>query len=215
MKNLLKIVPLVALLAWSAACETQKVPAETAFKAAETAWTAVSADAMKYMQAEAKPIDETIAKAKAALANGKYEDVIKECTPLPGKIADLAKSVAAKKDEWTAAWKTLDSTLGSGLVAVQGKVDEMLAAKKLPAGIDKTAVEAAKATLAAGQQAFADAKTAFGNGDFEGALAKGNQVKADLAKVMTDLKLEMPVAVEAGKALTEAAKETIEGVLKK
>ena len=38
--------------------------------------------------------------------------------------------VAAKKDEWTAAWKTLDSTLGSGLVAVQTKVDELAKAKK-------------------------------------------------------------------------------------
>jgi hypothetical protein len=215
MKKLFSIIPLVAVLAWSAACETQKVPAETAFKAAETAWAAVSADALKYMAAEAKPIDETIAKAKAALANGKYEEVIKETTPLPAKIADLQKAVLAKKSEWTAAWKTLESTLGSGLVAVQGKVDELVAAKKLPKGLDKAAVEGGKTALAAAQQAFAGAKTAYGNGDYEGALAKANQVKNDLAKIMTDLKLDMPMAAEAGKALTESATKTIGGVLKK
>ena len=215
MRKLFSIIPLVAVLAWSAACETQKVPAETAFKAAETAWAAVSADALKYMAAEAKPIDETIAKAKAALANGKYEEVIKETTPLPARIADLQKAVAAKKSEWTAAWKTLESSLGSGLVAVQGKVDELLAAKKLPKGLDKAAVESGKTALAAAQQAFADAKTAFGGGDYEGALAKANQVRNDLARIMTDLKLEMPVAAEAAKTLTEAATATIKDTLKK
>jgi hypothetical protein len=215
MKTLLKIVPLVALLAWSAACETQKVPAETAYKAAETAWTAVSADAMKYLPAESKPIQDAMAKAKADLANGKYEDVLKAATPIPGQIAELTKTLAQKKDEWTAAWKTLDSTLGSGIVAVQAKVDELLAAKRLPAGIDKAAVEGAKTALAATEQAFADAKAAYGSGDYQGALAKANQVKADLAKVMTDLKLEMPAAADAAKALTESAKATINETLKK
>jgi hypothetical protein len=215
MKKLLSIIPLLALLVWTAACETQKVPAENAMKAAETAWAAVSADAQKYMAAEAKPIVEALAKAKADLANGKYEDVIKETTALPARIGDLSKAIAQKKDEWTAAWKTLESTLGGGLTAVQAKVDELAAAKKLPKGVEKTAVETAKTSLATAQQAFADAKTAFGNADYEGALAKGNQVKAALAQVMTDLKLEMPVAAESGKALVESAKETIQGVLEK
>jgi len=33
--------------------------------------------------------------------------------------------------------------------------------------------------------------------------------------IMTDLKLEMPVAAEAGKSLVEAAKETIKDTMKK
>ena len=215
MRKLFSIIPLVAVLAWSAACETQKVPAETAFKAAETAWASVSADANKYVPDQAKGIDGTIQKAKAALANGEYEAVIKDTTGLPAKIADLRKVIADKKSEWTAAWKTLESSLGSGLIAVQGKVDELAAAKKLPKGLDRAAVEGGKTALAAAQQAFADAKTAFGGGDYEGALAKATQVKNDLAKIMTDLKLEMPVAAEAGKALTESATDTIKGVLDK
>jgi hypothetical protein len=215
MKKLLSIIPLVAVLAWSAACQTQKVPAENAMKAAETAWAAVSAEAMKYVPDQAKGIDETIRKAKAALANGQYEAVIKDTTGLPAKIADLQKVIADKKSEWTAAWKTLESSLGSGLTAVQAKVDELSAAKKLPKGVEKAAVETAKTSLATAQQAFADAKTAFGNADYEGALAKGNQVKAALATIATDLKLEMPVAAESGKALVESATETIKDVLGK
>lgn len=215
MKTSLKLAAAVLVLGSFVACETQKVPAETAYKAAETAWAAVSADATKYAAEQAKPIAETLAKAKAALANGEYAAVIKDTTDLPAKIADVAKTVAAKKDEWTTAWKTLESALGSGLVAVQGKVDELMKAKKLPAGVEKAAVEGAQTALTAVQTTFTEAKTAFQNADYEGALAGANKAKAELAKIVTDLKLEMPVAAEAAKTLTEAATATIKDTLKK
>lgn len=211
----LKLAAAVLALGSFVACQTQKVPAETAYKAAETAWTAVSAEATKYAPDQAKAISEALAKAKAALANGDYAAVLKDTTDLPAKIAEVSKTIAAKKDEWTAAWKTLDSTLGSGLTAVQAKVEELSKAKKLPKGVEKAAVEGAQTALAAAQQTFADAKTAFQNADYEGALAGANKVKAELAKIVTDLKLEMPVLAESGKALVESAAETVKDTLKK
>ncbi len=123
--------------------------------------------------------------------------------------------IADKKSEWTAAWRTLDSTLGSGITAVQTKVDELMSAKKLPAGVEKAAVEGAKTALAAAQQTYDEAKKAFQGADYAGALAMASKVQAELGKIMTDLKLEMPVAAEAGKSLVEAAKETIKDTMKK
>ena len=215
MRNPIKVSALVLAVAFAAACASQKVPAETAFKAAEAAWATVSADALKYVPDQAKPIAEAIATSKAALANGDYAAVIKDMTGLPAKIADLQKVVAEKKSAWTAAWKTLDSTLGGALVAVQTKVDELTKAKKLPAGVDKAAVEGATTALAAAQQTYAAAKTAFQSADYEGALAGANRARAELGKIMTDLKLEMPVLAEAGPALVDAAKKTIGDTLKK
>jgi hypothetical protein len=215
MRNFIKLSALVLAVALAAACASQKAPAETALKAAETAWAAVSAEATKYVPDQAKSIDEAIKAVKDLMAKGDYAAVIKDAGVIPGKIADLQKTIQAKKDEWTAAWRTLDSALGSGLTAVQTKVDELANAKKLPKGVEKAAVEGAKTALAAAQQTFADAKSAFGEGNYEAALAKANQVKTELGKIMTDLKLEMPVAAEAGKTLTEAAEKTIKDTLKK
>jgi hypothetical protein len=215
MKTTLKLAAAVLVLGSFVACETQKVPAETAYRAAETAWAAVSAEATKFAPDQAKAISETLAKSKAALANGEYSAVIKDTTDLPTKIADVAKTVAAKKDEWTAAWTTLAATLGGSLTAVQAKVDELGKAKKLPAGVEKAAVEGAQTTLTAIQTTFNEAKTAFQNADYEGALAGANKAKADLVKVVTDLKLDMPVLAESGKALAESATQTIKDTLKK
>lgn len=215
MKTIVKVSALAVALAVAAACESQKIPAEAAMKAAETAWAAVSAEATKYVPDQAKGIEQALQTAKDSLAKGNYEAVIKDAAALPAKIADLQKAVAAKKDEWTAAWRTLDSTLSSGLTAVQAKVDELAKAKKLPAGVDKTAVEGAKTALTAAQQALEQAKVAFQNADYEGALAKGNQVRADVAKIVADLKLEMPVLAQSGAALVDAAKQTIQDTMKK
>jgi hypothetical protein len=215
MKTSLKFAAAALVLGSFVACETQKVPAETAYKAAETAWTAVSAEATRYAPDQAKPIAETLAKAKAALANGEYATVIKDTTDLPTTIADVAKTVAAKKDEWTAAWTTLATALGGAVTAVQTKVDDLAKAKKLPAGVEKTAVEGAQTALASVQSTFAEARTAFQNADYQGALAGANKARADLVKVVTDLKLDMPVLAESGKALAESATETIKDTLKK
>jgi hypothetical protein len=215
MKRLITLSALALAVAFAAACASQKGPAEAAIKAAETAWAAVSAEATRYVPDQAKTIDAAIKAAKDAFAKGNYAVVVTDAGTIPAKIAELQKVIAAKKDEWNAAWRTLDSALGSGLTAVQTKVNELATAKKLPKGVEKAAVEGAKTGLAAAQQTFDEAKKMFGEGEYEVALAKANAVRGELAKIITDLKLEMPVAAEAGKTLTEAAQKTIEGTLKK
>ena len=215
MKNLIRVSAVVLAVAFAAACASQKGPAEAALKAAQAAWASVSGEATKYAPDQAKSIDEALKAAQDLMTKGNYAGVIKDAGAIPARITELQKVIEAKKNEWTAAWRTLDSALGSGLTAVQTKVDELTKAKKLPKGVEKAAVEGAQTALATAQQTFADAKAAFGEGNYEAALAKANEVKTALGKIMTDLKLEMPVAAEAGKTLTEAAEKTIEGALKK
>ena len=215
MKRSLSFIPLVALLVWSAACASQKVPAENALKAAESAWAAISAEANRYVPDQAKGIEDALASARKAMTGGEYEAVIKEATDLPAKIADVEKALNEKKGEWNAAWKTLESALGSGLVAVRAKVDELVAARRLPAGVDKATVEGAQTALTNAEQALADAQNAFLGADYVGALAKANQVKANLIQVATDLKLDLPVLKEEGSALVKSAQETIKEAVPK
>ena len=210
MKRLLTLIPVIALLAWSAACSSQKAPAEAALNAAETAWAPVSADAVRYVPDQAKEIDAALAAARDAMAKGDYPAVIQGATALPPRIVEVQKSIADKKTEWTTAWKTLDSTLGTAIVAVQAKVDELMTAKKLPAGVDKATVEAGTA-----QQAYSDGKQAFQSGDYAEALAKANQTKAGLTKVIADLKLDMPLLREQGWDIAENAKASIKAGMKK
>jgi len=216
MRQVIKVSAVVLAVAFLAACGArQRGPAQEAIKAADAAWAPVAAEARRYVPDQAKGIEDAIAAAKNAFERGAYAGVITDAGAIPGKIAELQKVIDAKKSEWVSAWRTLDSALGSGMTAVQTKVDELLGGQKLPAGVKKADVEGAKTTLAALQQTHAEAKSAYGDGDYQGALAKANQVQAELGKIMTGLKLEMPVAEGAGKALTDAATKAIEDALKK
>ncbi len=64
MKRFVKLTVLLAAVAVAAACANQKAPAEAAIKAAETAWAAVSAEALRYVPAEAKGIEDAIVAVK-------------------------------------------------------------------------------------------------------------------------------------------------------
>jgi hypothetical protein len=75
--------------------------------------------------------------------------------------------------------------------------------------VDKATVEAGKAGVATAQQAYTDAKQAFQGGDYAEALAKANQTKAGLTKVIADLKLDMPLLREQGWDIAESAKASI------
>lgn len=200
MKPWCRVVPIVLALGLAAACETQKVPAETAMKAAETAWATVSAEAAKYVPDQAKGIEDAMKSAKDALAKGDYAAVIKDAGALPAKIADVQKAVTAKKEEWTKAWSEMDTTLPATVAAIQSQVETLVKAKKLPAGVDKAAVDGAQAALATAQQTWSDAKAAFDKGDFQDALAKAAAVKDEAAKIMASIKMEMPAAAPAAPA---------------
>ncbi|MCU0256919.1 MAG: hypothetical protein MUF60_09245, partial [Vicinamibacterales bacterium] len=96
MRNCIKVSALVLAVAFTAACASQKEPAEAALKAAESAWSAVSADATKYMAAEAKGVSDAIEAAKGEFTKGNYEAVIKEAGAIPAKIAELQKTLEQK-----------------------------------------------------------------------------------------------------------------------
>lgn len=211
MKRFFSIIPLVTLIVWSAACATQKEPAENSLKAAEAAWEPVRVEANRYVPDEAKSVEDALTAARDAMAKGQHEAVIKGTTDLPTKIADVQKTATLKKGEWLNAWKTMESTLGSALVAVQEEIDKLAKARRLPAGVDKAAVEGAKTTLTTAQQAFDEGIAYYRDDDYKGALAKAHQTKAELVKIVTDLKLDMPLLKEAGGGLMDSAKDTIKG----
>lgn len=207
MKRSLKAISLLFALVVTVACETQKVPAEAAMKAAESAWTAVSAEAVKVVPDQAKGVEEAIKTAKDALAKGDYAAVIKEAGALPARIADVQKAVVAKKAEWTSAWAALDTSLPAMVTAIQTQVDSLVKSKKLPAGVDKAAVDGAQTALAAVQQTWTDARAAYEKGDFAAALAKAGTVKDEAAKIMASIKMDMPTAADAMKAVEGAMKQ--------
>ena len=178
----LLVVSVASILSLAACDSAKKAGAEAAIKTAETAFSAVSGEASKYVPDQAKAVQDSLTAARTSLTNGDYEAAFNSAKDLPGKISDLAAAVKAKKDEMTAQWTSLSAELPKNLAEVQAKAAALTKSHKLPTGAgDK---------LMAVQQMWTDASSAFSGGNLTDAMAKANEVKDTLfsLRVMSNMK---------------------------
>ena len=194
MKFTLKATVAAASCALLLACNTDKVPADAAIKAAEASVAAVKADALKFAPEQLKAVETSLAAAKDQFTKGEYKAALTGATELGGKVKDLAAAATAKKDELTKAWADLSAELPKSVEAVKAKVEELAKAKKLPKEISADALAAAKDGLAKVEGAWKDAADAFGAGNFQDALAKGGALKAKVAEIAGLLGVQVPAA---------------------
>lgn len=165
MKTLSRLAALVAAAGLLVACENpNKVPAETALKAAESALASVKDEAAKFAPNQAKVVAEAIDAAKAKLAAGEYKEAIALAGDAAAKVKSLAAVVQARKDELVKTWTEVSGALPGMLAAVQAKIAELSAMKKLPKEIGADALAKAKEELAAASAAWEKAQAAFKGG---------------------------------------------------
>ncbi len=187
---------LMVAAALTAACSSQKVPAEAAVNAADQAFTAVKAEAAKYLPDEAKDIQGSIDTAKAALAKGDYQAALTEAQALPAKITALSSAIAAKKAELTQSWAALSAGMPQVIEAIKSRVDILAKAKKLPAGMDAAKLDTVKSGLATITQAWTEATAAAGSNDIAGAVAKAAIVKSKAAETLGVLGMPVPAGLQ-------------------
>jgi predicted small lipoprotein YifL len=200
MKNVLKMTALVLCCVALVAC-SQKGPAEAALTAATAAVDGVKADAAKYVPDQAKSLMASLTDARAAFDKGDYKVALDAATAIPAKAKEAAAAVAAKKDELTKVWTDLSTSVPPMIEQVKVKVEGLAAMnpKKLPKGMDKGKVDAAKASLADIQKGTAEAIDTWKAGNMADAIAKGNAVKAKVAEAMTMLGMTPAAPAAAAK----------------
>lgn len=179
------------------ACASDKVPAETALKAAESAVSATVAEAAKYVPDEAKALQDSLNSLKDSFAKAEYKTVLTGAPDLTAKAKALADAAAAKKADLTKGWADVSGGLPKVLEAIQGRVAILSKAKTLPANMDKAAVESAKSGVESMNQAWADAQASFSAGNLADALAKANALKSQAAEIMTKLGMQVPAALKS------------------
>lgn len=180
MKTRFAFAAILAGMMFFTACEdAQKTAADAAIKGAQTAYAAVADQANKYVPDQAKDVQTAIHSAKDAFDKGDYTGAFGASKALPDKVKDLAAAAAAKKDELTAKWTEMSSSMPGLVTTVQKKVDALTKSHKLPAG--------AAAGLASVKQNWTDASTAFQSRQLSDAMAKASAAKAKLTELQTML----------------------------
>jgi hypothetical protein len=168
--------------------DPNKLPAETAIKAAETAAATLTAEIEKAAPEQVKAFKDGLAAAKAAVAKQDFKGARAAAEALPGKAAEAVAAAQKKMAEVKKAFEDGAAQLGEKVGALKAKAEELAKAKKLPKGVTKDAVKKAQETVAELEAGVAKAKEEAGKDaaaaaeTVKGLLAKADEALASLSK---------------------------------
>jgi hypothetical protein len=182
--------PLVAIAATTilfAGCASNEAPARQALATAEASLAEVRVDAARYAPEELKSAEARLARIKEDLAKQEYKDVLGGATQLTKETATLKEVVVSKQTQTVAAtneWESLSEEVPKMVQAIENRVDTLSGSRKLPADLDKAAVESAKSALESMKSQWAEASAAFSEGKPIEAADKARMVQARGEKVI-------------------------------
>jgi uncharacterized phage infection (PIP) family protein YhgE len=187
MKSFAAITLVLFCLVLVAGCATDKGPAEVAIRAAEEAVKSVKTEAAKYVPDDLKKVEDALKAAKENFSKGDYKAALDGAKDLAAKAKDLAAAAAAKKDELTKSWEELSAGIPKATDELKARIDSLSKAKKLPAGVDKSMLDAAKAGYDEAVKAAGEATEAFKAGNIADAVAKAKAIKDKVAELIASL----------------------------
>lgn len=185
---------LVAALAF-VGCANLKTPAQQALGAVEGAFAAVRDEASKYAPEQMATIGQAIDGLRDAFTKGEFQKVIDDSKVVTSQIDGLKGVIESNKAMLKGQWDSLVGGLPGVVEAIQGRVDILAQAKKLPDGMTKDDLAAAVTSLDGLKQAWTRATQSFDGGDMMSAVTTGGEVKKAAAELMTKLGMEVPPAL--------------------
>lgn len=185
---------LVAVVAL-AGCANLKTPAQEALGAVESAFAAVRDEASRYAPDQMATISQAIDGLRNAFTKGEFQKVIDDAKGVTSQIDGLKGVIESNKAMLQGQWNDMVAGLPGVVEAIQGRMDILSQAKKLPDGMTKDDLAAAVTSLDGLKQAWTRATQSFDGGDLMGAVTSGGEVKKAAAELMTKLGMEVPAAL--------------------
>ena len=190
-------IPVVVLFAFMlGACSSAKGPAEQAIKAAQAAWDASKAEAMKYVPEQVQGVEEALKAAKDKFAGGDYKGAASAAASVTAKAKELASAAAARKAELAKEWEELSAGLPKTIADIKSRIAALSRTRKLPKGLDKTKLESAKSGLDEIAKSWDEAQQAFQQGSLADAMAKAKGVKEKATEIMSTLGMKVAEAAK-------------------
>ncbi|MFO1427093.1 MAG: hypothetical protein U1F11_08975 [Steroidobacteraceae bacterium] len=185
---------LVVLLGQLAACAGPQQRAARALADARAVLAAVREDAQRYQPAELAALDATVRDLDARLRGGDTDAVYAAVPALTDRLAALrrraleqrqahALAVEAAKVEWSALAADLPRRIG----AIEARVAQLQKEKKLPEGIDRAALDAARTGVAAMRRSFTESATLATSGEAIQAAVAARALQAQAAQLAVRL----------------------------
>ena len=173
------------------ACANQMEPAQQAIAGIDSAISAASPDAAKYIPDQLTAVQAKLADLKAAFDKKDYAAVLAGAPALLADAQGLLGTAALKKDEvlkaMTGEWNMLSTSVSTLVTAVSTRAAKL--GKHVPEGVDAAGLTAL----------WSKAQGAFAAGNVEEAVTTAKDVKAKAEAAAAALKIKLPGAAPAAK----------------
>jgi hypothetical protein len=192
MSRFLKLaaVPLLSLALLAGCTDANKIPAEAAMKAAESALASLGAEAAQYAPEGVAAVQKSFASAKELVAKQDYKGALEAASAIPAKAKEVLAAATAKKDELMKAWTEATGKLPDMVAAIKSRLGILQQAKKLPAGLDKAALAKAQEGVAAVESGLAKATEQLKSGKLAEAIAGAKELQAKGMEVMKSIGMQ-------------------------
>jgi hypothetical protein len=178
-----------------AGCANQMEPAKKAIADIEAAIAAAGPDAAQYIPDQLQAVTSEVASLKAKFDQKDYKGVLAAAPALLTQAQGLSAAAGAAKEAAQAAalqamnaeWGTLSADIPPQLAAVTSRVGILSKSKKLPAGLDAAAFDAARTGVDEATALWSQATAAQASGNMEQAVGAARQVKDKLNAAMAAL----------------------------
>ena len=188
-------VSLVMAAVLLAGCANQMEPARKAIADIEAAIAAAGPDAAQYIPDQLQAVTSEVASLKAKFDQKDYKGVLAAAPALLTQAQGLSAAAGAAKEAAQAAalqamnaeWGTLSADIPAQLAAVTSRVGILSKSKKLPAGLDAAAFDAARTGVDEATALWSQATAAQASGNMEQAVGAARQVKDKLNAAMAAL----------------------------
>ncbi len=178
-----------------AGCANQMEPAKKAIADIEAAIAAAGPDAAQYIPDQLQAVTSEVASLKAKFDQKDYKGVLAAAPALLTQAQGLSAAAGAAKEAAQAAalqamnaeWGTLSADIPAQLAAVTSRVGILSKSKKLPAGLDAAAFDAARSGMDEATALWSQATAAQASGNMEQAVGAARQVKDKLNAAMAAL----------------------------
>jgi len=173
------------------ACGTgQKDAIDAAINAAQSALNSIQAEAQKYVPEQVQAAQNTLQNARDELAKGDYQAALAAAHDAANKTRELAAAATSKKEEWSKSWDQTSSAVPKTLNQIKAKLDAYSHGARLPEGMDKTALDDAKAKYEQLKQAWADASSSASQGNLRDAINKLPSIQDMVTKLKETLNIK-------------------------
>jgi len=181
------------VLAVAACTDANKAPAEAAVSAAEAAIGTLDAEAMKYAPGAVASVQKNIASAKDLISKQDFKSALGKAQGIPAEVKQIGLAVAdAKHAELVKAWDRIAADVRGMTAAIKNQLATLGQVKKLPAGVSKDALAAAKDAVKSVEAGTHKLSEDFKAGKATEAIAGGKELVARCGQIMRSIAMTPP-----------------------